>query len=131
MENKAINEIRKFVRAGLVSLNTENMEDAQGNIIWTARAQKDRNKAKSMLNPEEIRTLEQAIASLGVLPKQCPNVPDTMLDLAGVRCLVSGHNLIFYKYNSSYNLVDILRVAVNCQNWLTEDHRGRFSLVQA
>ena len=63
MENKAINEIRKFVRAGLVSLNTENMEDAQGNIVWTARAQKDRNKAKSMLNPEEIKTLEIGRAS--------------------------------------------------------------------
>ena len=118
MNNKTITEIREFVSLGLVSLDKEDTDDAKDNIVWTALAQKDWNKALGALPTEEIKIIEKAIASLGTLPKQCANVPDTMLDLAGVRCLVSGNTLIFYKYNSSYDLVDILRVAVNRRDWL-------------
>ncbi len=125
MENKVITEIREFVIAGLVSLNNDNTEDAQDNIVWAALAQKEWAMAKKNLSADQINSIEAAIAGLGILPKQCANVPDTMLDLAGVRCLVNSNSLIFYKYNSSYNLVYIIRIAVNRTDWLA---RSQFLL---
>ena len=118
MENKVITEIREFVMAGLRSLNEDNTEDAKGNIIWAALAQKEWAAAKTTLSAEQAKSVETAIASLGTLPKQCANVQDTMLDLAGVRCLVNSDTLIFYKYNSSYDLVYIIRIAINRTDWL-------------
>ena len=133
MDKEAITGIREFVRAGLVSLNMDNTEDAQGNIVWTAVAQKDWTEIRNVLPESQARDIEDAIASLGELPKQCANVPDTMLDLAGVRCLLYKEALVFYKYNSSYDLVDILRVSCGNKPWVAwienAYHRGRFSLV--
>ena len=118
MDQETMTALRSFVGEGLVSLNTEDIEEPKDNILWTAAAQRDWQSIKGKITVGEIQETEKAVKSLGILPKQRANLPDTMLDLEGVRCLAWAEILIFYKYNSSYNLVDILRLSHGNRAWL-------------
>lgn len=118
MDQETITALRNFVGEGLVSLNTEDIEEPKDNILWTAAAQRDWETIQAGITVGEVQETQNAINGLGTLPKQRANVPDTMLDLEGVRCLTYERILIFYKYNSSYDLVDILRLAHDNKAWL-------------
>ena len=121
--NKVRGELRSFVNAGLSSWQKEDIEEGKANLLWSKLAQEDWRELQLQLQPKEKLEVEALLASLSSLPQQVPNVADSMLDMEGIRCVQAGKVLIFYRYNSAFNLVDIVRVAAAKKAWVELLHK--------
>ena len=117
MLEKHRGELRSFVNAGLTSWQTEDIEDGQANLLWGKLAKEDWQVIREKLQTAEKAEVDKLFISLTVLPQQVPNVRDSMLDMEGVRCLKAGKVLVFYRYNSAFDLVDIVRLAYDQVDW--------------
>ena len=117
MLEKQRGELRSFVNAGLTSWQKEDIEEGKANLLWGKLAWEDWRTIEPKLSETEKADMEALFASLTTLPQQVPNVADDMLDMEGVRCLAKGKVLVFYRYNSAFDLVDIVRLAYNRSEW--------------
>ena len=117
MLKKNRGQLRNFVNDGLVSWQEEDIKEGEDNSLWGKLAAEDFKEIKSKLSPEEKEAVAAVLTSLTLLPQQVANVPDKMLDMEGVRCKTSGKVMVFYRYNSSFDLVDIIRVAYGKKEW--------------
>lgn len=117
MLEKQRGELRSFVNAGLTSWQKEDIEEGKANLLWGKLAWEDWRTIEPKLSETEKADMEALFASLTTLPQQVPNVADDMLDMEGVRCLAKGKVLVFYRYNSAFDLVDIVRLAYNRNEW--------------
>ena len=119
MLEKTRGELRSFVNAELTSWQQEDIEDGEDNLLWGKLAKKDWQTMEPKLSAVEKTELTALFASLTTLPQQVPNIADDMLDMEGVRCLSAGKVLVFYRYNSAFDLVDIVRLAYDRREWET------------
>jgi hypothetical protein len=117
MLEKQRGELRSFVNAGLTSWQKEDIEEGKANLLWGKLAWEDWRTIEPKLSETEKADMKALFASLTTLPQQVPNVADGMLDMEGVRCLAKGKVLVFYRYNSAFDLVDIVRLAYNRNEW--------------
>ena len=111
--------IRQFVSRGLFSWEKDDIEAGEDNILYSHVAKDDLAFLQKKMPPEAFAGLQQAVASLGTIPKQSANLSDPMLDVEGVRCLSCNNILIFYRYNSAFNLIQIIRLANDRKDWET------------
>lgn len=109
--------LRSFVNEGLASWLNQDVEDGKDNLMWGKLALADWQALKPQLTTEEVGAVEELLTQLTTLPQKVPNVADSMLDMEGVRCQRAGKLLVFYRYNSSFDLVDIIRLAYNRKEW--------------
>lgn len=110
MLTKERGKLRSYINEGLASFLQEDLQDGEDNLLWGAKALEDLEGLKPKLTLEEEKNFKEALTSLTVLPQQTPNAADSMLDMEGVRCKKAGKLLVFYRYNSSFDLVDIIRL---------------------
>lgn len=109
--------LRSFVNEGLASWLNQDIEEGQDNLLWGKMAVADWQAIKPKLSTAEREAVEGLFIQLTNLPQQVPNVADSMLDMEGVRCQKAGEVLVFYRYNSSFDLVDIIRLAYKRSAW--------------
>ena len=64
-----------------------------------------------------MEALDRVLRELEAFPKLASNAGDSLLDLEGVRCYGAGRFLIFYRYNSNYGLVTVIRLALDHPEW--------------
>ena len=117
MEETLREEVRQYLGEGLRSLETENMADLEGNLLRTRLAERDEEAAKMRCNPDELQQLEDTLQALEETPKLAANARDSLLDLEGVRCYPCGRFLIFYRYNSNFNVITLIRLALDHPEW--------------
>jgi len=117
MEEALREQVRDFAARGLKSLEQEDMPDARGNLAFTREALRDRKTAESSCSREEMAVLDRVLKEVEAFPKLAANARDSLLDLEGVRCFGAGRFLIFYRYNSNYGLVTVIRLALDRPEW--------------
>ncbi len=117
MEETLREEVRQYLGEGLRSLETEDMADLEGNLLRTRLAERDEEAAKTRCNPDELQQLEATLQALEETPKLAANARDSLLDLEGVRCYPCGRFLIFYRYNSNFNVITLIRLALDHPEW--------------
>jgi hypothetical protein len=117
MEETLREEVRQYLGEGLRSLETEDMADLEGNLLRTRLAERDEEAAKTRCNPDELQQLEDTLQALEETPKLAANARDSLLDLEGVRCYPCGRFLIFYRYNSNFNVITLIRLALDHPEW--------------
>ena len=113
MDEAMREQARAFAAQGLKSLEQEDMPDAQGNLVSTQEALRDRKAAEACCSREELAELERVLKEVETFPKVAANAQDSLLDLEGIRCYPAGRFLIFYRYNSNYGLVTVIRLALD------------------
>ena len=64
-----------------------------------------------------IKGLRNSISQLKSFPLKFPLVQDEVLQAQGIRCMPYKNHYIFYKVFSSHQIVVILRIGYNRQNW--------------
>ena len=102
MDEAMREQARAFAAQGLKSLEQEDMPDAQGNLVSTQEALRDRKAAEACCSREELAELDRVLKEVETFPKVAANAQDSLLDLEGIRCYPAGRFLIFYRYNSNY-----------------------------
>ena len=117
MDEVQLKRVRSFVGKGLDSLLSEDMDDARGNLMWAKQAQRDWEEIQKSLSPEEIRVFQENLQELEAAPKMAANAGDSLLDLEGVRCIDFARILVFYRYNANYQLVFLIRLALDEPEW--------------
>lgn len=117
MDEAMREQARAFAAQGLKSLEQEDMPDAQGNLVSTQEALRDRKAAEACCSREELAELERVLKEVETFPKVTANAQDSLLDLEGIRCYPAGRFLIFYRYNSNYGLVTVIRLALDRPEW--------------
>lgn len=117
MEETQLKRVRSFVGKGLDSLLSEDMDDAQGNLMWAKQAQRDWEEIQQALSPEETAVFLENLRELEAAPKMAANAGDSLLDLEGVRCIDFARVLVFYRYNANYQLVFLIRLALDETAW--------------
>ena len=117
MDEVQLKRVRSFVGKGLDSLLSEDMDDARGNLMWTRQAQRDWEEIQQALSPEETDSFLENLGELEAAPKMAANAGDSLLDLEGVRCIDFGRILVFYRYNANYQLVFLIRLALDEPEW--------------
>ncbi|MDD6286842.1 hypothetical protein [Acidaminococcus fermentans] len=117
MEEAMREQVRAFAARGLESLEQEDLPDARGNLVLTCEALRDRKGAETCCSREEMEALDRVLRELEAFPKLAANAGDSLLDLEGVRCYGAGRFLIFYRYNSNYGLVTVIRLALDHPEW--------------
>lgn len=117
MDEAMREQARAFAAQGLKSLEQEDMPDAQGNLVSTQEALRDRKAAEACCSREELAELERVLKEVEKFPKVAANAQDSLLDLEGIRCYPAGRFLIFYRYNSNYGLVTVIRLALDRPEW--------------
>ena len=117
MEETLRETVRQYLGEGLRSLEQEDMADQEGNLLRTRQAQRDEAAAKEHCTPEELQQLEATLHALEEMPKLAANARDSLLDLEGVRCYPCGRFLIFYRYNSNFNVITLIRLALDHPEW--------------
>ncbi len=117
MEETQLKRVRSFVGKGLDSLLSEDMDDAQGNLMWAKQAQRDWEEIRKTLSPEETEACREHLRELEAAPKMAANAGDSLLDLEGVRCIDFDRVLVFYRYNANYQLVFLIRLALDEPEW--------------
>lgn len=93
------------------------MPDAQGNLVSTQEALRDRKAAEACCSRGELAELDRVLKEVETFPKVAANAQDSLLDLEGIRCYPAGRFLIFYRYNSNYGLVTVIRLALDRPEW--------------
>ena len=101
MDEAMREQARAFAAQGLKSLEQEDMPDAQGNLVSTQEALRDRKAAEACCSREELAELDRVLKEVETFPKVAANAQDSLLDLEGIRCYPAGRFLIFYRYNST------------------------------
>lgn len=117
MDEAMREQVRDFAAQGLKSLEQEDMPDVQGNLVCTREALRDRKAAEGFCSRAELAALDQGLAEVEAFPKRAANARDSLLDLEGIRCYPAGRFLIFYRYNSNYGLVTVIRLALDRPEW--------------
>lgn len=117
MDEAMREQARAFAAQGLKSLEQEDMPDAQGNLVSTQEALRDRKAAEVCCSREELAELDRVLKEVETFPKVAANAQDSLLDLEGIRCYPAGRFLIFYRYNSNYGLVTVIRLALDRPEW--------------
>lgn len=117
MDEAMREQARAFAAQGLKSLEQEDMPDAQGNLVSTQEALRDRKAAEACCSREELAELDRVLKEVETFPKVAANAQDFLLDLEGIRCYPAGRFLIFYRYNSNYGLVTVIRLALDRPEW--------------
>ena len=117
MDESMREQARAFAAQGLKSLEQEDMPDAQGNLVSTQEALRDRKAAEACCSWEELAELDRVLKEVETFPKVAANAHDSLLDLEGIRCYPAGRFLIFYRYNSNYGLVTVIRLALDRPEW--------------
>lgn len=117
MEETLREMVRRYLGEGLRSLEQEDMADMEGNLLRTRQAERDEEAAKGHCIPEELQQLEDTLKALEETPKLAANARDSLLDLEGVRCYPCGRFLIFYRYNSNFNVITLIRLALDHPEW--------------
>lgn len=117
MDEAMREQARAFAAQGLKSLEQEDMPDAQGNLVSTQEALRDRKAAEACCSREELAELDRVLKEVETFPKVATNAQDSLLDLEGIRCYPAGRFLIFYRYNSNYGLVTVIRLALDRPEW--------------
>ena len=117
MDEAMREQARAFAAQGLKSLEQEDMPDAQGNLVSTQEALRDRKAAEACCSREELAELDRVLKEVETFPKVAANAQDPLLDLEGIRCYPAGRFLIFYRYNSNYGLVTVIRLALDRPEW--------------
>lgn len=117
MEETLRETVRRYLGEGLRSLETEDMADLEGNLLRTRQAQRDEEAARAHCTPEELQQLEATLQELEETPKLAANARDSLLDLEGVSCYPCGRFLIFYRYNSNFNVITLIRLALDHPEW--------------
>lgn len=117
MDEAMREQARAFVAQGLKSLEQEDMPDAQGNLVSTQEALRDRKAAEACCSREELAELDWVLKEVETFPKVAANAQDSLLDLEGIRCYPAGRFLIFYRYNSNSGLVTVIRLALDRLEW--------------
>ena len=112
MDEAMREQARAFAAQGLKSLEQEDMPDAQGNLVSTQEALRDRKAAEACCSREELAELERVLKEVETFPKVAANAQDSLLDLEGIRC-----DPAFYRYNSNYGLVTVIRLALDRPEW--------------
>ena len=112
MDEAMREQARAFAAQGLKSLEQEDMPDAQGNLVSTQEALRDRKAAEACCSRED-----RVLKEVETFPKVAANAQDSLLDLEGIRCYPAGRFLIFYRYNSNYGLVTVIRLALDRPEW--------------
>ncbi|WP_278674254.1 hypothetical protein [Acidaminococcus fermentans] len=117
MDETMREQVRAFAAQGLKSLEQEDLPDVQGSLVLTCEALRDRKKAEGSCNQAELDELDRVLLALEDSPKLAANARDSLLDLEGIRCYLSGRFLIFYRFNSNYGLVTVIRLALDHPEW--------------
>ena len=117
MDETMREQVRAFAAQGLKSLEQEDLPDVQGSLVLTCEALRDRKKAEGSCNQAELDELDRVLLALEDSPKLAANARDSFLDLEGIRCYLSGRFLIFYRFNSNYGLVTVIRLALDHPEW--------------
>lgn len=117
MDETMREQVRAFAAQGLKSLEQEDLPDVQGSLVLTCEALRDRKKAEGSCNQAELDELDRVLLALEDSPKLAANAQDSLLDLEGIRCYLSGRFLIFYRFNSNYGLVTVIRLALDHPEW--------------
>ncbi len=117
MDETMREQVRAFAAQGLKSLEQEDLPDVQGSLVLTCEALRDRKKAEGSCNQAELDELDRVLLVLEDSPKLAANARDSLLDLEGIRCYPSGRFLIFYRFNSNYGLVTVIRLALDHPEW--------------
>lgn len=117
MDEAMREQVREFAARGLKSLEKEDLPDAQDSLVLTCEAVRDCEAAGTICSREEMKNLEQVLKELENSPKLAANAQDPLLDLEGIRCYPAGRFLIFYRYNSNYGLVTVIRLALDRPEW--------------
>ena len=125
MEELELKRVRSFVGKGLDSLLSEDMDDARGNLMWAKQAQRDWQEIERKISPEEAEAFRENLLELEQAPKMAANAGDSLLDLEGVRCIDFGRILVFYRYNANYQLVFLIRLALDEVVWETLVRDGK------
>ena len=117
MDEVQLKRVRSFVGKGLDSLLSEDMDDARGNLMWAKQAWRDWEKIAGTLSPEEAAAFRESLRELEAAPKMAANAGDSLLDLEGVRCIDFDRVLVFYRYNANYQLIFLIRLALDEPEW--------------
>lgn len=117
MEDAARNAVRTFIGDGLKNWEEEDPADARGNVVWTRMAERDWKELPQCCTEAEKKQFQDTLAALEENPKLAANANDSLLDLEGVRCYGCGKLLLFYRYNSNFNLLTLVRLAYNRPEW--------------
>ena len=117
MDETMREQVRAFAAQGLKSLEQEDLPDVQGSLVLTCEALRDRKKAEGSCSQAELDELDRVLLTLEDSPKLAANARDSLLDLEGIRCYLSGRFLIFYRFNSNYGLVTVIRLALDHPEW--------------
>ena len=117
MDEMELKRVRSFVGKGLDSLLSEDMDDALGNLMWARQAQRDWQEIKGKISSEEADAFRGNLRELETAPKMAANAGDSLLDLEGVRCIAFQRVLVFYRYNANYQLVFLIRLALDEPEW--------------
>ena len=117
MDETMREQVRAFAAQGLKSLEQEDLPDVQGSLVLTCEALRDRKKAEGSCSQAELDELDRVLLTLEDSPKLAANARDSLLDLEGIRSYPSGRFLIFYRFNSNYGLVTVIRLALDHPEW--------------